>query len=105
MIENEQVAVIIYDKHGMVDEIFLDSPDNAAKRCLIHNLAYFLNSESSEEDKQIADKLEKFVKDNNWDEAFKLWEDENLDEVDFSRPANFYPFTPKPNMESLWIFR
>ena len=40
-----QVAVIIYNRHGTIDEIFLDSQENAKKRCLIHNLDYFLNSE------------------------------------------------------------
>lgn len=101
----EQVCVIVYDRHGMVDEIYLDSKENAAKRCLIHNLAHFLDSKSSEEDKQIAVKLEKFVKDNNWDEAFKLWEDERLDEREFHRPSHFYSFTDKPDIKSLWIYK
>lgn len=100
----EQVCVIVYDRHGMVDEIYLDTKENAAKRCLIHNLAH-LSEEDSDEVQEIAVKLEKFVKDNNWDKAFQLWEDERLDEREFNRPAHFYSLTDKPDIKSLWIYK
>lgn len=104
MSEN-QVAVIIYNRHGGIDEIFLDSMGNAKKRCLIHNLGHFLDSESTEEDAQIAAKIENLVKENNWEEVFKVWEDENMNEVDFYRPAHWLPFNEAPNMNDLWIYK
>lgn len=101
----DQVAVVIYDRHGLIDEIFLDNEENAAKRCLIHNLAYFLNSESSEEDEKLAATFESLIREEKWEQVFQLWHDENMDECEFSRPAHSYSFGKTPDMKDLWIYR
>lgn len=105
MVSENQVAVIIYDRHGGIDEIFLDSQENAKKRCLIHNLGHFLDSQSSEEDEKLAAKIENLIRQNNWEEVFKVWEDENMNEVDFYRPALWLPLNETPNMNDLWIYK
>lgn len=96
MSNENQVAVIIYGRHGTIDEIFLDSQENAKKRCLIHNLGYFLNSESSEEDKKLASTLENLIREQKWEQVFQLWNDENMEECEFSRPARWLPFNETP---------
>ena len=101
----DQVAVIIYDRHGMIDEIFLDTIENATKRRLIHNLGYFLNSDSSEEDKKLAATLENLIREEKWEQVFQLWNDENMDEFEFSRPAHWYKFNETPDMKNLWVYR
>jgi len=100
----DQVAVVIYDRHGLIDEIFLDNKENAIKRCLIHNLAYFLNNESSEEDKKLAATLESLIREEKWEQVFQLW-DENMDECEFSREAHWYSFGKTPDMKDLWIYK
>jgi len=102
---DNQVVVIVYDRHGMIDEIFLDSQENAKKRCLIHNLGYFLDSQSSETDKELATTFENLIREEKWEQVFQLWNDENMDECEFSRPAHYYQFNKTPDMKDLWVYR
>ena len=104
MENTDQVAVIIYDRHGVIDEIFLDTIENATKRCLIHNLGYFLDNDSSEEDEKLATTLENLIREEKWEQVFQLWEYENMDECEFSRPAHWRSLNETPDMKSLWVY-
>jgi len=102
MENTDQVAVVIYDDNGMIDEIFLDTIENAKKKCLIHNLGYFLDS--SEEDEELVATLKNLIREEKWEQVFQLWEDENMDECEFSRPARWHSFNETPDMKNLWIY-
>lgn len=91
-----QVVVILYDRHGVVDEVFLDSEGNAKKRCLLNNLYQVLNSESSDEENEIVAKIESLIREENWDGAFKLWEEENMDRMEINRRMEYHTTNNTP---------
>ncbi len=88
----DQVAVIYYDKYGTVDAIYLETIENAKKMCILHNLGYFLSNFSSEEDEKLAATLDKLITEEKWEQVFQIWDDEDMDEYEFSSPARWYEF-------------
>lgn len=88
---NEQAVIISYASDGQVERVYVESIENAIKICFVHNLKEFSDLISSDEDEDILNKIKEHIKNNQWDEAIKIWEDQSLDSVELNNPFKWHP--------------
>lgn len=109
---SENVTVICWDD-GVIRDVFFEPKETAVKRCLAHNLKelYDLADDGGLDDdtKEVVSQIVDLMKEDKWNEAEKLWQDENMCELDheYNNTMEWRPLTNPEDIDKTleWLKR
>lgn len=85
MSESENVIVICWE-NGTLGNVFFEPREIAIKRCLAHNLEELWNFADDggldDNTKEVVLKIIDLMKNDKWEEANKMWQDEDMSSLD-----------------------